>query len=257
MKQNMFAGIDIGSLSCEAVILYDNKIISSVILSSGSFPRKAGQTALSEAIKSANISFADLKGIVCTGYGRNLLPDTKAVTEITCFARGANFLMPQVEMVIDIGGQDSKVILVDKNGHASDFITNDKCAAGTGRFLETMARALDMQIDNMALLGHDSEPASISNTCGVFAESEVVGLLAIETPIESIIAGINKSVADRTLGLIHKLGIREKVMFCGGVSKNIGIRKVLEKSLGKQFFIPDEPQIVGALGAAIIASQSF
>jgi predicted CoA-substrate-specific enzyme activase len=253
----MFAGIDIGSLSCEAVIIDGNGIQSSAITPTGSFPRKSGLDALNIALNKAHITLKDIQFTVSTGYGRNLLPNVKAITEITCYARGASFLNPQVEMVIDIGGQDSKVITIDKNGKPSEFITNDKCAAGTGRFLETIARALGLQVDEMSLLGHDEEPATISSTCGVFAESEVVGLLASEIPIPKIVAGIHKSVVDRTIALVNKLSIRNHIMFCGGVSKNSGVRIALEKALAKPVIIPPEPQIIGALGAAIIAKEEY
>ena len=137
----MFAGIDIGSLSCKAVVFDGSAIRSFAIMPTGSFPRKAGEEAFNTALHLAGIMPKDISRSICTGYGRNLLAGIKSVTEITCFARGASFLMPGVEMVIDIGGQDSKVILIDENGNAADFLTNDKCAAGTGRFLETMSRA--------------------------------------------------------------------------------------------------------------------
>jgi predicted CoA-substrate-specific enzyme activase len=159
-------------------------------------------------------------------------------------------------MVVDIGGQDSKVILVDVAGKASEFLTNDKCAAGTGRFLETMAHALELQVDEMAHLGHDTDPAQVNSTCTVFAESEIVGLLAAEVKRDAIIAGINKAVAERTYSLANRLGIRSKIIFCGGVAKNSGVRKALERALKQSVIVPAEPQLVGALGAAILAFDS-
>lgn len=253
----MFAGIDIGSLSCEAVIFDGIDIRSFSILPTGSFPRKAAEDALSQAIQLANISSGDIKFIVCTGYGRNLLSNQKPVTEISCFAFGASFIAPGMKMVIDIGGQDSKVIALDENGFATDFITNEKCAAGTGRFLETIARALNLQVDELSNRGHTDDSVTINSTCGVFAESEIVGLLATETPIDAIISGVNKSIALKALTLVRKIGIPEKIMFCGGVSKNKGVKIWLEKLLGKSVFVPREPQIIGALGAAIIASKDY
>lgn len=255
--KEMFAGIDIGSLSTEAVIFDGRDIISFSIVPTGSFPRKSGELSLHQAAEDAGIPLKDIRFKTSTGYGRNLVSGVKSVTEITCYARGARFLGPPIELVIDIGGQDSKVIVLDDRGRVADFLTNEKCAAGTGRFLETAARALEMQVDAMALLGHGVEPVQISNTCGVFAESEIVGLLASEVPIERIIAGIHKSVVDRTLALVDRIGARDRIMFCGGVSKNSGVRVALEKALRKPVFVPDEPQIVGALGAAIIAAEEF
>ncbi len=250
----MFAGIDIGSLTCKAVIFDGAKVCAAEVVATGSFPRKSGEAALKNACREAATGENALRKTVCTGYGRNIFADCKAITEITCCARGAAFLFPGVELIIDIGGQDSKVILVDSHGKPTGFLTNDKCAAGTGRFLETMARAMDLQVDEMASLGHDAEPVEISNTCGVFAESEVVGLLASETPVDRIVAGINKSIVDRTLSLVYRLGLRDNVFFCGGVAKNNGIRRAFERALQKPLIIPDDPQIVAAIGAAILAA---
>jgi predicted CoA-substrate-specific enzyme activase len=250
----MFAGVDIGSLTCKAVIFDGAKVRAAEVVAAGSFPRRSGEAALKRACCAAGTGEEALRKAVCTGYGRNLLAGCKAVTEITCCARGAAFLFPGVELIIDIGGQDSKVIQVDSHGKPTGFLTNDKCAAGTGRFLETMARAMDLQVDKMALLGHDAEPVEISNTCGVFAESEVVGLLASETPVERIVAGINKSIVDRALSLVYRLGVRNNVFFCGGVAKNHGIRRAFEAALQKPLIVPDDPQIVAATGAAIIAA---
>lgn len=250
------AGIDIGSLSSKAVLFNGTKVVSSYCLATGSLPRKAGETVLEKALQMAGLRREDLCCIVGTGYGRKILPFAhKNSTEITCFARGASFLSPGIEMVVDIGGQDSKVILVDTAGKASDFLTNDKCAAGTGRFLETMAHALELQVDEMALLGHNDEPAQVNNTCTVFAESEIVGLLAAEVKRDEIIAGINKAVAERTFYLANRLGVRNKVVFCGGVARNSGVRKALERALKQTVIVPEDPQLVGALGAAILAYE--
>lgn len=251
------AGIDIGSLSSKAVLFNGKEVLSSNCLATGSLPRMAGEAVFEKALQTAGIRREDLCCIIATGYGRKILPFAhNNSTEITCFARGASFLSPGVEMVVDIGGQDSKVILVDVAGKASEFLTNDKCAAGTGRFLETMAHALELQVDEMAHLGHDTDPAQVNSTCTVFAESEIVGLLAAEVKRDAIIAGINKAVAERTYSLANRLGIRSKIIFCGGVAKNSGVRKALERALKQSVIVPAEPQLVGALGAAILAFDS-
>ena len=256
--KTMFAGIDIGSLSCKAVLFDGLKMVEYVIIPTGGLPKKSGAAVFQKALENLGTHAEDVRYAIGTGYGRNILTNVnKTVTEITCCARGASFLWPRVEMVIDIGGQDCKVILVDGDGRAADFITNDKCAAGTGRFFETMAKALDLHIDEMAAMGHDVPPACISSTCAVFAESEIIGLLAIETPMETIVAGINRAIVERVSSLVNRLGDRKNIMFCGGVGKNTGVRRALEKSLKQAVIVPDEPQIVGALGAAILACETY
>jgi (R)-2-hydroxyacyl-CoA dehydratese activating ATPase len=254
----VFVGIDIGSLSTEAVIVGDNRVIASVVLLTGSMPKKAGLRALEQALNQAGLGRSDVGFIVSTGYGRNLVDFAdKTVTEITCHAKGAHFLKPSTEMVVDIGGQDSKIIHVDPNGRAVDFVMNDRCAAGTGRFLEVMARVLELDLDELGMMGLDAIPVSISSMCAVFAESEVVSLLAAEIPKERIVAGINKSIADKMAAMIHKFGPRNQVLFSGGVAKSKAVQVALERATGLSLVVPEEPQIVGALGAAIIASEVY
>ncbi len=252
----MFAGVDVGALTAEAVILGDGNIVSYSILDTGSNSKKAGEEALERALSKAGRREKDLKYIVGTGYGRVSLPFVdKVITEISCHAKGAHYLNPATEMVIDIGGQDSKVIVVDSNGKVADFAMNEKCAAGTGRFLEVMAKALDVKLDELGALSLDAVPVSISSMCTVFAESEVISLLASETPKERIAAGLHKSIAERITAMVYRVGLREKVFFSGGVAKNRGMKLALEKSLKVPLFVPPEPQIVGALGAALLASE--
>jgi predicted CoA-substrate-specific enzyme activase len=157
-------------------------------------------------------------------------------------------------MVIDIGGQDSKVIVLESDGSPVDFAMNEKCAAGTGRFLEVMSRTLEVPLDEMASLSKGATPVAISNVCAVFAESEVVSLLAAEVPRSEICAGLHASIAARVGTMVHRVGLRDRVMFTGGVCKNAGVRRALESHLGITLVVPPEPQIVGALGAAILAS---
>ena len=193
-----------------------------------------------------------------TGYGRNSVSFADdRITEITAHARGVQFFFQDAHSVIDIGGQDSKAILISKKtGNVVDFQMNDKCAAGTGRFLEVMANALEVPIDKIGGLGLQSnDPASISSTCTVFAESEVISLFAKGTKKEDIAAGIHKSIARRVAGMAKRIGVAPLLVFCGGVAKNVAVRKFLEDELGFEVVIPEQPQLTGAIGAALIAQE--
>lgn len=249
------AGIDIGSITAETVILQDNQMLSSSIVPTGANSRTAAERSLAAALKQASLRQEDLAAIVTTGYGRASFPSaTKTITEITCHARGAFFVYPETRTVIDIGGQDSKVIRLDKQGRNVDFQMNDKCAAGTGRFLEVMARALEVKLEDLGRLSRSAQRTiKISSMCTVFAESEVVSLIADNQPQEVIIRGLHDAIADRILGMIRRVGVEEKVTLTGGVAKNEGVVLALEERLGVKVFVPPEPQIIGALGAALLA----
>lgn len=249
------AGIDIGSITAETVILQDNQMLSSSIVPTGANSRTAAERSLAAALKQASLRQEDLAAIVTTGYGRASFPSaTKMITEITCHARGAFFVYPETRTVIDIGGQDSKVIRLDKKGRNVDFQMNDKCAAGTGRFLEVMARALEVKLEDLGRLSRSAQRTiKISSMCTVFAESEVVSLIADNQPQEVIIRGLHDAIADRILGMIRRVGVEEKVTLTGGVAKNEGVVQALEERLGVRVFVPPEPQIIGALGAALLA----
>jgi predicted CoA-substrate-specific enzyme activase len=249
------AGIDIGSITAETVILQDNQMLSSSIVPTGANSRTAAERSLTAALKQASLRQEDLAAIVTTGYGRASFPSaTKMITEITCHARGAFFVYPETRTVIDIGGQDSKVIRLDKQGRNVDFQMNDKCAAGTGRFLEVMARALEVKLEDLGRLSRSARRTiKISSMCTVFAESEVVSLIAENQPQEVIIRGLHDAIADRILGMVRRVGVEEKVTLTGGVAKNEGVVLALEERLGVKVFVPPEPQIIGALGAALLA----
>jgi predicted CoA-substrate-specific enzyme activase len=249
------AGMDIGSITAETVILQDNQMLSSSIVPTGANSRTAAERSLAAALKQASLRQEDLAAIVTTGYGRASFPSaTKMITEITCHARGAFFVHPETRTVIDIGGQDSKVIRLDKQGRNVDFQMNDKCAAGTGRFLEVMARALEVKLEDLGRLSRSAQRTiKISSMCTVFAESEVVSLIADNQPREVIIRGLHDAIADRILGMIRRVGVEEKVTLTGGVAKNEGVVQALEERLGVKVFVPPEPQIIGALGAALLA----
>ncbi|WP_445952053.1 acyl-CoA dehydratase activase [Thermodesulfitimonas sp.] len=251
----MVAGIDIGSLSAEAVILADKGITGYSILPTGAEGRRAAEEALAAALAAAGISRGELAAVVATGYGRIVVPFAdRRVTEITCHARGAIYLFPDTRTVIDVGGQDSKVIRVNARGEVEDFAMNDKCAAGTGRFLEVMARALETDLEGLSVLAEAaSKAALITSVCAVFAESEVVSLIGQGTPREEIALGLCESIAERIAALVHRVGLVEKVTMTGGVAKNRAVVAALTRRLAVPVAVPPEPQIIGALGAALIA----
>ncbi|HHY39146.1 MAG TPA: 2-hydroxyglutaryl-CoA dehydratase [Clostridia bacterium] len=252
----LVAGIDVGSLSAEAVILDDSgRILGASIIPTGANAGKAGRECLDKALSECGRTVQDLSSVVATGYGRISIDfATSRVTEITCHAKGARYFFADARTVIDIGGQDSKVIAIGKDGRVTDFVMNDKCAAGTGRFLEVMAKALELDVEELGPLGLASQTSAvISSMCTVFAESEVVSLVAEGRPREEIIRGIHDAIAERTLALARRLGVKAPVVMTGGVAKNQGVVKSLEFRLQTKILIPPEPQITGALGAALSA----
>ena len=225
------------------------------IVPTGVDSRRAAKRALDEALKSAAHGFEELGAIVATGYGRVSVPFAhETITEITCHGRGAFYFDPAVRTVIDIGGQDSKVIRIDERGRVLDFAMNDKCAAGTGRFLEVMAAALEVDLEELAALSAAAPRATpISSTCTVFAETEVVSLLAGGKDRAEIARGLHESIAARTSSLVYRVGLTERVMMTGGVAKNSAVVQALEEKLQLPITVPPEPQIAGALGAALLA----
>ncbi|MCD8327264.1 MAG: acyl-CoA dehydratase activase [Lachnospiraceae bacterium] len=256
MNKGYFAGVDSGSTSTDVVILNREKeMIAGIILPTGAGAALGAERALDEALKSAGLTREDIDAVVTTGYGRTAIQfGDKSITEITCHARGAHFLDPEVRTVIDIGGQDSKVIRLDEEGNVVNFVMNDKCAAGTGRFLEMMARTLEMSLDEMSQMGlHHKEDITISSMCTVFAESEVVSLIALNKAPDDIVHGLNKAVAVKTASLLKRVDGQEKYMMTGGVSRNLGLVKTLEEKLGTNLVISESAQLCGALGAALFA----
>ena len=252
------AGIDIGSLSTDAVILKGQEILSYAIVPTLSSSENAAASAYEAALELAHLGKDDIENIIATGYGRTSIDfASKAITEITCHALGARRLFAAANSVIDIGGQDSKVIRLSTDGRVDDFSMNDKCAAGTGRFLEVMARSLDTSLDSLGALSKlATQDIRISSTCTVFAESEVVALVAKGVPKEDIIRGLHQAVAERIYGMIVRLRAEPPFVMTGGVAKNSGVVAAIEERLQAQILLPEEPQIVGALGAAIIAAKS-
>jgi predicted CoA-substrate-specific enzyme activase len=257
----IFAGVDVGAATAKAVIFCDNSVSGYAVIPTGHDVKLAAEQAVQQAIKRAGISspIGKLDYVISTGYARNAVAFAdKSTTEIICHAKGANFIFPEVRTIIDIGGQDSKAIEVDDEGNVRDFIMNDKCAAGTGRFLEVMAGVLQAgSVDNMGPLSLKSEdPCQISSTCTIFAESEVVSLRAEGRSREDLIAGVHDSIASRVTNMSRRLNIKPMLVFTGGVAKNAGVKKSLEAKFGISIAVPEEPQIIGALGAALFAAAA-
>ena len=254
------AGIDSGSTSTDVVILDQNgKIKSTMIIPTGGGAMMSAEKSLELAVEKAGIQKEEIVRIVTTGYGRAYIDSgDDSITEITCHAKGAHYLNPRVRTVIDIGGQDIKAISIDENGAVKNFLMNDKCAAGTGRFLEMMARTLGLSLEEMSTKGLEwKENVVISSMCTVFAESEVVSLVAQNKNVADIIHGLNVSVASKVGALAARLGKNNpgEYMMTGGVAKNKGITNALEEKLGAKLYICDEAQLCGALGAALFAYE--
>ncbi len=249
------AGIDVGSTAAKAVLLKDNQVLSWAILPTGWSPGRAGKEVLNKALTKAEITADDVDKIIGTGYGRVALNFIdRAVTEITCHAMGANYYFPENNLVIDIGGQDSKVIQVNKAGKVLNFIMNDKCAAGTGRFLQVTVNSLGLELDRLDQLPA-AEPVNLSSMCTVFAESEVISLLAGGTPKEKIVAGLFQAIAKRVSAMAGSMQISGNVTFTGGVAQNRLLQKMLARELKAEINVPPYPQLTGALGAAVIAQS--
>ncbi len=250
------AGIDVGSISAKAAIIQDNRLLGARVILTGYNAQDAGRHVFEQVLSELDLTASRIDRIVATGYGRNSIQFAgKAVTEITCHAAGGFFLNPAIRSIIDIGGQDSKAIVIDKNGKVQHFSMNDKCAAGTGRFLEVMARALEVDLDAFGELSlHADNTASISSLCTVFAESEVISLISKGAKRENIIAGIHASIASRIMAMGARIGITPPVMMTGGVAKKIGVVKALEEKLNTPIIVSEYAQVNGAIGAALIAS---
>jgi (R)-2-hydroxyacyl-CoA dehydratese activating ATPase len=255
----LVAGVDIGSITTEALLFDKDKgIVGYTILQTGADSKKTAELALEKVLAYPGKSASDVSYVVSTGCGRKRASFAQqAVTEITCIAKGVSYLFPEARTIIDIGGQDTKVIRVDEKGRVTEFEMNDKCAAGTGRFIEVMAKALNVELEKVGDISlRYKKELTISSICTVFAESEVISLVSEGEGLEDILYGIHKAIADRTLGLISRVGgVHPEVVMTGGVAKNIGVVKALEKVLNMPIAIHTEPQIVGALGAAMLAME--
>ncbi|MBT3176339.1 MAG: 2-hydroxyglutaryl-CoA dehydratase [Desulfobacula sp.] len=253
----IYAGIDIGSITAKAALIKNNRLLGTHVIMTGYDPINAGIKVFDALLKQSRISKTQISAIISTGYGRASVSFAdKALTEIICHGTGAHFMNPEIRGIIDVGGQDSKAIFLDQNGQVENFAMNDKCAAGTGRFLEVMAKALEVDLE---LLGDFSlaadKPSKISSICTVFAESEVISMIAKQERRENIIAGIHESAAARVAILANKIKIKKPVMMTGGVAKNKGMVNSLENRLGFKLIVGDLAQENGAIGAAVLASK--
>ena len=237
----------------------DNNIISSIIGPTGPEQRRLANKVMEKALNRIKLPFEDITYVVATGYGRINVPFAdKQITEISCHAKGVVYFFPDARTIIDIGGQDSKGIKIDRNGRPVDFIMNDKCAAGSGRFLEVIANALGITIEEMGETGLEGKnPAQISNICTVFAEQEVVSRLTEGVPVNDLVAGVLESLASRVTRMVKRIRLEKEIVITGGGAKNIGLVKALSDKLGYAALVPPEPLLTGAVGAALLGKDAF
>ncbi len=250
------AGVDVGSTQTKAVIIDEGgRIVGRSLVDTGANVVQAAQNAFDEALRSRALSEQEVEYVIGTGYGRYRVTfGNDQVTEISCHARGAVHLFPKTRTVVDMGGQDTKAILVSQTGEIIDFCMNDKCAAGTGRFLGAAAAALDIPLNELGDTAlRSTSPVKISTTCTVFAESEVLSWLGKGKKIEDILWGVHKSIATRSAGLMRRVGVMDEVTFTGGVSRNSAMVASLEQRVGVKLNVSEECQYIGALGAALFA----
>ncbi|MDY6834601.1 MAG: acyl-CoA dehydratase activase [Chloroflexota bacterium] len=249
-------GIDIGSLNTKAVVLQDNKIISWSLVPTGESTSEAAQAALDDVLKKSELS-NKVNHVAATGAGKKEATCANSqATEIICEAKGARFLNPEVGGLIDIGAESCRVVKCDPDGSVADFALNDKCASGTGIFLDAMAKALEVDVKDMGPLSLQSTvDVNITSTCVVFAESEVVSQIHRRVNKVDILKGIHKSIAARVLGQTNRLQLDGDILLAGGVAQNIGVVTCLQEMMKSKLIVPDNPQLLGALGAAIIAKE--
>ncbi len=240
----------------KAVILNEG-IIASIIGPTGPEQRRLANKVMEEALNKAAISFQTITYIVSTGYGRVNVPFAdKQYSEITCHAKGVISLFPKAKTIIDIGGQDVKGIKIDSAGKIIDFVMNDKCAAGSGRFIEVIADTLGLPLDKVGDLSLQSKnPAKISNICTIWAQQEVAASLAQGMPISDLLAGVHHSLADRICRMVNRMRVEDAVIVTGGGAKNRGLLKALSEQLGYEILVSEEPLITGALGAALLGKE--
>lgn len=262
-KRNLYAGCDVGSTTGKAVIIDDASIVATKIIPSEVDPEETARRVLTKALDTLSgdsLQLSDLRYLVGTGYGRNAMSfANENLSEISCHALGVFHCNPNVKTVLDIGGQDVKAIAVGDQGSVLEFVMNDKCAAGTGRFLEMMSRIFRMDLSDFSKLSLESQrPVTVTSQCSVFAETEVISLISKKTPPADIAAGIQEAVAKRSFALLKRVGVRPEITVTGGCSKNGGLLKVLRRKLHMELTeLSIDPQLMGALGAAITARRKF
>lgn len=258
-KEMYVLGIDSGSTSTNAVIMDgDRQIKAFDVVRTGAKSGESAERILKDVLDKAGLKRDDISWIVSTGYGRVSIPFAdENVTEISCHGKGAHYFNPGIRTILDIGGQDSKAIKLDENGEVIDFVMNDKCAAGTGRFLEAIARTLEIGIDELGPVALKSgEAIEITSMCTVFAESEVISLIANNKEKSDIANGICRAIANKAYSLLKRVGLEEDYMMTGGVAKNSGVIRAVEDKIGAKLYICPEPEIVGAVGAALCALEA-
>ena len=244
-------GVDSGSVATKGVLFDGEKIVKKIIVPTGWSPMTTANEVYEKLIE--GIADDEIKKVVGTGYGRGVMDFAdKKVTEITCHSKGIHFINNDVRTILDIGGQDSKVINLDEDGNVVNFLMNDKCAAGTGRFLEVTSNILGSDITKIDELAKGNHPVNISSMCTVFAESEIVSLLAQNVPTGEVAAGILKSIANKSTSMLSRGEIVEKVAFTGGLAKSSELVRMISEIIGKEIFLAEDTQIIGALGAAVI-----
>ena len=252
------AGIDVGSTQTKGIIINDKmEIVSRVLINTGAYVTRAAERCFDEALKQPGLRREDVAYVVGTGYGRYKVTfgDTQ-ITEISCHARGASYIFPGTRTVIDMGGQDAKGIKVGEGGEVKDFVMNDKCAAGTGRFLGNSAEVLSLSLDEIGTLSLKAKvPVRLTTVCTVFVESDIMSYLAQGKKVEDILGGVHSAIAARTISLVRRVGIEEEVTFTGGVSRNIGMVRALENKLGMKINVSPESHYTGALGASLFALE--
>lgn len=252
-----FAGVDIGSTMTK-VVLTDTagKLLSVVKGPTGPEHRQLANEVMKTALEEANLQLDDISYVVATGYGRLNVPFAdRQITELTCHATGVSSLFPHTRTAIDIGGQDAKCMKID-NGKLVDFVMNDKCAAGTGRFLEIIAATLGIKLEDMGAISLTStKKVQISNFCTIFAQQEVVSHLSEGANVEDIVAGLHDALASRVAALALRLKVEPDVVLTGGVAKNAGIVRAMKENLGCELLVPEDPLLTGAMGAALLAKQ--
>ena len=255
----IFAGVDIGSRAAKAVIMNDNSIISSAICDTGPESAKTSYAVIGNAIKETGLSLDDIHNIVATGYGRVLVPfAAENISEISCHARGINWYFPSVRTILDMGGQDCKAINCNGEGVVTNFVMNDKCAGGTGRFLEMIADVLNVSLEDIGDLSLRSNNAIPFNTiCAVFAKSDAITYLRKGAAKSDILAGLHEAIATRSLNLLKRISIEKDFTTTGGISKNKGMVTKLAQKVGLEPLLCEDPQLVGALGAAIFARERY
>ena len=253
-----FAGIDLGSTITKVVIIdNDEKIVAQVMQHTGAEHRRLADKVMEEALERAALSPDQISYTIATGYGRINVPFAdRQITELSCHVRGVVHFFPGARLAIDIGGQDAKGMKI-KDGKLLDFVMSDKCAAGTGRFLDVLATTLGLRVEDLGELSLQStQKVPINSTCTVFGQQEVISRLSEGVPVEDIVAGLHSAIAGRVAAMVRRLKVEPDVVFTGGVAKNIGVVKALRENLGCEILVPEEPLITGALGAALLAKET-